>query len=131
MDKKDNKRGNMLVTYLFPENKNVTDDIKNEHTMKHELARLALSWKERGLIARFMVAPDDCISAIRNTDNEWTLITDDEESYPKCFEYVLIEDDIGDKNVACCHPDYEWYISNGEDSLKLIGNVVKWRYLTI
>ncbi len=64
-------------------------------------------------------------------EKAWTLLTDDEESYPECFEYVLVEDDIGDKNVACCHPDYEWFISNGEDSLKLIGNVIKWRNLTI
>ena len=62
-------------------------------------------------------------------ESTWTILTDDEESYPKCFEYVLVEDDIGDKNVACCHPDYEWYISNGENSLKLIGEVIKWKRL--
>lgn len=64
-----------------------------------------------------------------NNIQEWHIITDDEESYPERFEYVLIEDDIGDKNVACCHPDYEWYISNGENSLKLIGEVIKWKKL--
>lgn len=133
MDKIDNKKGNMLITYLFPENNNVIDNINHEHTMKHELARLALSWKEKGLISRFMVAPDDCISngVKHNVDNGWTFITDDVESYPECFEYVLVEDDCGDKNVACCHPDYEWFISNGEDSLKLIGNIVKWRKLSL
>lgn len=62
-------------------------------------------------------------------ESTWTVLTDDEESYPECFEYVLIEDDIGDKNVACCYPDYEWYISNGENSLKLIGEVIKWKKL--
>ena len=65
----------------------------------------------------------------KQIENAWNILTDDEESYPECFEYVLIEDDIGDKNVACCYPDYDWYISNGENSLKLIGEVIKWRRL--
>lgn len=69
------------------------------------------------------------IKALEKQSEEWHILTDDEESYPECFEYVLIEDDIGDKNVACCHPDYEWYISNGENSLKLIGEVIKWKKL--
>ena len=64
-----------------------------------------------------------------NNIQEWHIITDDEESYPECFEYVLVEDDIGDKNVACCYPDYDWHISNGENSLKLIGEVIKWKKL--
>ena len=65
----------------------------------------------------------------KQIEDEWTILTDDEESYPDCFEYVLVEDDIGDRNVACCYPDYDWYISNGENSLKLIGEVIKWRRL--
>ena len=61
---------------------------------------------------------------------EWHIITDDvDDSYPEVFEYVLIEDDCGDKNVACCDPDLDWYITNGEDSLKLIGKVVRWKEL--
>ena len=64
-----------------------------------------------------------------NDVQEWHILTDDEESYPECFEYVLVEDDIGDRNVACCYPDYDWYISNGENSLKLIGEIIKWKKL--
>ena len=73
----------------------------------------------------------DCVieSLEKYIDNEWHILTDDEESYPDCFEYVLVEDDIGDKNVACCYPDYDWHISNGENSLKLIGEVIKWKKL--
>ena len=59
----------------------------------------------------------------------WHYLTDDEDSYPEVFKYVLVEDDVGDKNIACCDPDYDWYISNGENSLKLIGEVVKWAYI--
>ena len=65
----------------------------------------------------------------KQIEDEWIILTDDEESYPDCFEYVLVEDDVGDRNVACCYPDYDWYISNGENSLKLIGEVIKWRRL--
>ena len=61
--------------------------------------------------------------------NEWTVLTDDADSYPECFEYVLVEDDVGEKNVACCDPNLDWYISNGEDSLELIGEVIKWKKL--
>ena len=63
------------------------------------------------------------------TVKEWHYLTDDCDSYPEVFEYVLVEDDIGDKNVACCYPDYDWYISNGEDSLKLVREVIKWAYI--
>lgn len=65
----------------------------------------------------------------RNTIKEWYFLTNDENSYPETFEYVLVEDDIGDKNIAYCDPDYNWYISNGENSLKLIGEVIKWAYV--
>ena len=50
----------------------------------------------------------------------WIYLTDDEDSYPKPFEYVLVQDDIGDKNVAYCDPDYDWHISNGESTKKAI-----------
>ena len=59
----------------------------------------------------------------------WFYITDDENSYPEVFKYVLVEDEFRDKNVACCDPDYDWYISNGENSLKLMSEVVKWAYI--
>lgn len=65
----------------------------------------------------------------RNTIKEWYFLTNDENSYPETFEYVLVEDDIGDKNIAYCDPDYNWHISNGENSLKLIGEVIKWAYV--
>ena len=60
---------------------------------------------------------------------QWHYLTNDEDSYPEVFRYVLVEDDVGDKNIACYDPDYDWYISNGENSLKLIGEVVKWVYI--
>lgn len=70
-------------------------------------------------------------NAIKNkcVIKEWNVLTNDEESYPNTFEYVLVEDDVGEKNIAYCDPDYDWYISNGERTIKLIGEVIKWIYL--
>lgn len=62
---------------------------------------------------------------------EWNIITDEQDSYPDVFEYVLVEDEFGDRNVACCYPDYDWYISNGENTVKLVGEVIKWRKLDL
>ena len=60
---------------------------------------------------------------------EWYYLTDDEDSYPESFEFVLVEDEFGDKNVAFNDPDYDWYISDGEHAIKLVGEVVKWVYI--
>lgn len=70
-----------------------------------------------------------CIFDSETLQREWHYLTDDEDSYPEPFRYVLIEDDDGDQNIACCYPDYDWYITNGENSMKLIGEVVKWAYI--
>lgn len=82
----------------------------------------------------YKVGVDNIIEIVNKLAEEynkgWILLTDDEESYPTPFEYVLVEDEFGDKNVACCYPDYDWHISNGENSLKLNGNVVKWKKLS-
>ena len=78
---------------------------------------------------------NDVISTVKQLiesyDDGWIKLTDDEESYPECFEYVLVEDEYGDKNIACCYPDYDWYISNCENSIRLIGKVIKWKKLDI
>lgn len=66
----------------------------------------------------------DCLEYIEN--RAWNIITDDTDSYPECYRCVLIEDDEGDNNIAYCDANCDWYISNGESTLKLIGEVVKW-----
>lgn len=66
----------------------------------------------------------DCIKYLEK--DAWHTITDDTDSYPECYRCVLAEDDEGDKNIACCDANCDWYISNGESTLKLIGEVVKW-----
>ena len=88
-----------------------------------------LKWHSKELKPKYKEVLKFAIKALENQIEEWHILTDDEESYPDCFEYVLVEDDIGDRNVACCYPDYDWHISNGENSLKLIGEVIKWRRL--
>lgn len=82
------------------------------------------SLKSDGKRQAYLQGADDCLEYLKT--KAWHILTDDEESYPKPFEYVLVEDEYGDKNVACCYPDYDWHISNCEDSIKLIGKVIKW-----
>ena len=67
--------------------------------------------------------------AAEKYNNDWIVLTDDVESYPEYFESVLIEDIYGYKNIAFCNPEHEWYISNLESRLKILGNVVKWKKL--
>lgn len=90
----------------------------------------------REFISRACQLVDDKVKQIKKLQKElkeykdskevWHIITEDTDSYPPVFEYVLVEDDCGDRNVACCDADCEWSISNGENSLPLIGDVVKW-----
>ena len=56
----------------------------------------------------------------------WNIITEDVDSYPECFKNVLVEDEYGDKNIAYCDTEFDWFIFNCENSIKLIGEVVKW-----
>ena len=96
-------------------------------------------WIKKSDVLELLSLPSDILSEYiyelkgiwmnEDDDTEWFYLTDDGDSYPETFKYVLIEDDIGYKNVACCDPDYDWHISNGENSLKLIGEVVKWAYI--
>jgi len=77
----------------------------------------------------WVTTKEEIFRALKVKTKEWNVLTDDEDSYPETFKYVLVEDDFGDNNVAYCDPDYDWYISNGENSLKLIGEVIKWKEL--
>lgn len=100
-------------------------------TVQEALDSLKYELYEEGHCSYIKEELEIAIKALESKINEnaWHILTDDEYSYPECFEYVLIEDEFGDKNVACCDPDYEWYISNGEDGLNLIGEVIKWKRL--
>lgn len=80
-----------------------------------------------GIKQAYIQGADDCMEYLGN--KAWHDITEDTGSYPDCYQYVLVEDDCGDKNVAYCDADCDWYISNGEGSLKLIGEVVRWMEL--
>lgn len=62
-------------------------------------------------------------------ENKWKILTDDECSYPECFEFVFVQDEHGNRYVASCDSNYEWMITNGEDSLPLLSNIIKWRKL--
>lgn len=82
------------------------------------------SLKTDGKVQAYIQGADDCLEYLR--DKAWNVITEDQDSYPPVSEYVLVKDEQGDLNVAYCDADYDWFISNGENSLILLGNVVKW-----
>lgn len=77
-----------------------------------------------GIKQAYIQGADDCMEYL--SEKAWHIITEDTDSYPKCHQEVLIEDDRGDNNVAYCDANCDWYISNGENTLKLIGEVAKW-----
>lgn len=55
-------KGNILISYTFPEDTAVTQNIDNERVMKSELTELVKSWKERGLVEHFVIGDDEVIS---------------------------------------------------------------------
>lgn len=73
-----------------------------------------------GIKQAYIQGADDCMEYL--AEKAWHYITDDTSSFPKCYQEVLVEDDSRDNNVAYC----DWYISNGEGTLKLLGKVVRW-----
>ena len=77
-----------------------------------------------GIKQAYIQGADDCMKYL--SDDAWHEITEDTDSYPECYKEVLVEDETGNKNVAVCDADCDWFISNGESTLKLIGEVVKW-----
>lgn len=66
----------------------------------------------------------DCLKYLEK--RAWHEITDDTESFPECGAYVLVEDDCGEKFIAACDANCEWSVTNGESSMRLIGEVVRW-----
>lgn len=60
MDFRDLGKGNLLISYLFTEN-NACKNIDNEQIMQNELQELVESWKAKGYIKRYVIAPDDVI----------------------------------------------------------------------
>lgn len=77
-----------------------------------------------GIKQAYIQGADDCMEYLSN--EAWHKITEDTDSYPECYRPVLVEDGETEKNVAYCDADCEWFITNGENTLKLIGEVVKW-----
>lgn len=62
MTDSNNKKGNVLVTYRFPNNTGVVTDIDNEIIIQHEIAKLMQRFVSDGIISHFVVADDDVIS---------------------------------------------------------------------
>lgn len=67
-----NKKGNILVTYRFPDDKSIVTDIDNELIIQKEIAKLMHKFVSDGIISHFVIADDDVISEklTKNPENE-------------------------------------------------------------
>lgn len=62
MTDSNNKKGNVLVTYRFSDNTDITTDIDNEFIIQQEIAKLMHKFVSDGIISHFTIADDDVIS---------------------------------------------------------------------
>ena len=62
MTDRDNKKGNILVTYRFPDDTSIVTDIDNEFAVQQEIAKLMHKFISDGIISHFVIADDDSIS---------------------------------------------------------------------
>ena len=68
MTDSNNKKGNILVSYRFPDDTGVTTDIDNEQ----EISKLMYKFVSDGIISHFVIADDDVIleKLTKNPENE-------------------------------------------------------------
>ena len=62
MTDSNNKKGNILVTYHFPDDTETISDIDTELVIQKEIAKLMHKFVSNGIISHFVVADDDVIS---------------------------------------------------------------------
>lgn len=62
MEEMNSKKGNVLVSFRFPDTTDVIADVDNELTIQHEIAKLMHKLVSDGIISHFTVADDDVIS---------------------------------------------------------------------
>ena len=72
MTDSNNKKGNILVTYRFPDDKSIVTDIDNELIIQQEISKLMYKFVSDGIISHFVIADDDVISEklTKNPENE-------------------------------------------------------------
>ena len=62
MTDSNNKKGNVLITYRFPNDTDEIKDIDNELVIQKEIAKLMHKFVSDGIISHFLIADDDVIS---------------------------------------------------------------------
>lgn len=58
MTDSNNKKGNILVSYRFPDDTGVTTDIDNELLIQQEISKLMHKFVSDGIISHFVIADD-------------------------------------------------------------------------
>ena len=62
MTDSNNKKGNILVTYSFPDDTETIADIDEELVIQKEIAKLMHNLVSDGIISHFVIADDEIIS---------------------------------------------------------------------
>jgi len=63
------------------------------------------------------------------SEDVWTVLTEDGDSYPKPYTAVYAEDETGAQYVASCDTEFKWYVSLGEETHYIPDyiEIVRWR----
>lgn len=108
----DNKKGNILVSYLFNSD-NPIENIKIDYEIQKSISKLINTFKENGFIKKWIVAPDGVINKKleqigENLLNEWIEIEENcvlpkphqpvlvSLYYPKTNEEIVEIDELND-----------------------------------
>ena len=94
--------------------------IREEEQEEHPEARYTQADIENAKYQTWMEAELTLMDFIDNRENElrknWTVLTEDSDSYPDSCVYVYAEDECGETYVAACDPDLKWYVTIGEQT---------------
>lgn len=71
MTNDNSKKGNILVTYRFPDDTDVIADIDTELVIQKEISKLMHKLVSNGIISHFVIADDDIIS---EKLTKWTIL---------------------------------------------------------
>lgn len=65
----------------------------------------------------------------KNKKSDWNKLTDDTDSFPEIYEYVLFKTSDGRIYYGCCDVELEWQIELENERTHYITDVVAWRAL--
>ena len=85
MTDNNNKKGNVLVTYRFPNNADEITDIDNELIIQQQITKLMQKFISEGIISHFVVADDDVIFSLTTNILNVTMKSEKGATYSNRF----------------------------------------------